>query len=87
MNGVFLNLNRNKQSIVVDLKLKEGQELVLRLCRDADVFVSSIRPDSARRLGLDYELGEGGAAGHRLLRRLRFRRGRARIAARPPMTT
>jgi crotonobetainyl-CoA:carnitine CoA-transferase CaiB-like acyl-CoA transferase len=28
---------------------------VLRLCRDADVFVSSIRPDSARRLGLDYD--------------------------------
>jgi crotonobetainyl-CoA:carnitine CoA-transferase CaiB-like acyl-CoA transferase len=55
MNGVFLNLNRNKKSIVVDLKQKEGTELVLRLCRDADVFVSSIRPDSAKRLGLDYD--------------------------------
>ena len=55
MNGVFLNLNRNKKSIVVDLKQKEGAELILRLCEDAHVFVSSIRPESARRLGLDYE--------------------------------
>ena len=55
MNGVFLNLNRNKRGIVVDLKKKQGTDLVLKLCKDADVFVSSIRPDSAARLGLDYE--------------------------------
>lgn len=55
MNGVFLNLNRNKRGIVIDLKQKEGCELILRLAAQADVFVSSIRPDSARRLGIDYE--------------------------------
>lgn len=55
MNGVFLNLNRNKRGIVVDLKYKEGVDVVLRLCRDADVFVSSIRPEAAKRLGVDYD--------------------------------
>lgn len=55
MNGVFLNLNRNKRGIVIDLKKPEGATLVKRLCATADVFVSSIRPDSARRLELDYD--------------------------------
>jgi crotonobetainyl-CoA:carnitine CoA-transferase CaiB-like acyl-CoA transferase len=55
MNGVFLNLNRNKRSIAVDLKQTEGADIVLKLCREADVLVSSLRPASARKLGLDYE--------------------------------
>ena len=55
MNGVFLNLNRNKQSIAVDLKKEEGRRMVLRLCERADVVVSSMRRESARRIGLDYD--------------------------------
>jgi crotonobetainyl-CoA:carnitine CoA-transferase CaiB-like acyl-CoA transferase len=55
MNGVFLNLNRNKRSIAVDLKTAEGADFVLGLCREADVVVSSIRPGAAKRLGLDYD--------------------------------
>ena len=55
MNGVFLNLNRNKQSIAVDLKRPEAREAVLRLCAGADAVVSSMQRKTAARLGLDYE--------------------------------
>jgi crotonobetainyl-CoA:carnitine CoA-transferase CaiB-like acyl-CoA transferase len=55
MNGVFLNLNRNKRSIAVDLQKKEGAELIRGFCRRADVVVSSMRRGSARKLALDYE--------------------------------
>lgn len=55
MNGVFLNLNRNKQSLAVDLKSEEGQTLLLKLCAEADVVVNSLRRESARRVGLDYD--------------------------------
>lgn len=55
MNGVFLNLNRNKRSIAVDLQDKRGAELIRRFCRRADVVISSMRREAACRLGLDYE--------------------------------
>lgn len=55
MNGVFLNLNRNKRSIAVDLQKKEGAELIRKFCRGADVVISSMRRVSSRKLGLDYE--------------------------------
>ena len=55
MNGVFLNLNRNKQSIAVDLKSPQGRDVVLRLCRQSDIVVSSMQSEAARRAGLDYE--------------------------------
>ncbi|MDI3298075.1 MAG: CoA transferase [Bacillota bacterium] len=53
--GTFLALNRNKRSICVDLDRPEGQELVRRLVRRADVFVHSLKPGSAERRGLGYE--------------------------------
>jgi crotonobetainyl-CoA:carnitine CoA-transferase CaiB-like acyl-CoA transferase len=49
----FLNLNRNKRSITVDLKKGEGRDLLKRLSATADVFVQNFRPGVVERLGID----------------------------------
>lgn len=54
MGSLFLGMNRNKRSIVLNLKKPRGMEALLRLVDDADVFVHSMRPAAARRLGIDY---------------------------------
>jgi len=51
----FLNNNRNKRSIVLDLKTAAGLAAVMRLVAGADVFVQNFRPGVAERLGV----GEG----------------------------
>ena len=48
-------LNRNKKSIVMDLKSGEGRWVLHRLVKEADVLVEGFRPGVARRLGADYE--------------------------------
>ena len=47
----FLNFNRNKQAMVLDLKQPEGQAILHRLVETADVLVHNMRPDSAAGLG------------------------------------
>jgi crotonobetainyl-CoA:carnitine CoA-transferase CaiB-like acyl-CoA transferase len=54
MSHAFLNFNRNKRSIVLDAKSAHGKEALRRLAERADVFVSNVRPNAMRRLGLDY---------------------------------
>jgi crotonobetainyl-CoA:carnitine CoA-transferase CaiB-like acyl-CoA transferase len=51
----FLNLNRNKRSITLNLKTEAGREVLLRLIKDADVLLENFRPGVMKRLGLDYE--------------------------------
>ncbi len=54
MSHAFLNLNRNKRSIVLDAKLEPDRTALLALIQRADVFVSNVRPQGLARLGLDY---------------------------------
>lgn len=56
MGPVFLNTNRNKRSICLDLKKPAGREAVLRLIRDADVLVYNVRPQAMARLNLGYDV-------------------------------
>jgi crotonobetainyl-CoA:carnitine CoA-transferase CaiB-like acyl-CoA transferase len=51
----FAHLNRNKQSLVLDLKAAQGREICYELLKSADVFVENFRPGTAERLGLGYE--------------------------------
>ena len=51
---MFRNLNRGKQSVVVDLKTDAGREALLAMAETADVFVESFRPGVVARLGVDY---------------------------------
>jgi crotonobetainyl-CoA:carnitine CoA-transferase CaiB-like acyl-CoA transferase len=55
MGAVFLGTNRNKRSIVLDLKQVVAREALLRLAVDADAFVHNMRPRAIARLGLAYE--------------------------------
>jgi crotonobetainyl-CoA:carnitine CoA-transferase CaiB-like acyl-CoA transferase len=55
MSAMFLNINRNKRSIAVDLKQPHGRELVRDLAKTADIFVQNFRPGVVDRLGI----GEG----------------------------
>ncbi|GGF69001.1 CoA transferase [Azorhizobium oxalatiphilum] len=55
MGAIYLNANRNKRSICLDLKQPAGREVLLRLAADADVLVYNVRPQAMARLGLSYE--------------------------------
>lgn len=55
IGGYHASVNRNKKSIVIDLKAEEGRALLRRLVRNADVVVENYRARVMDRLGLSYE--------------------------------
>lgn len=55
MGALFLNSNRSKRSITLDLKHAQGRAALLRLAEHADILVYNIRPAAMARLGLSYE--------------------------------
>ena len=55
MGPLFLQANRNKRSVVLDLKTPEGKAAIFALANRADVLVSNVRLQGLARLGLDYE--------------------------------
>jgi crotonobetainyl-CoA:carnitine CoA-transferase CaiB-like acyl-CoA transferase len=54
MGPLFLQANRNKRGVVLDLKSPDGKAHALALAGKADVLVSNVRPQGMQRLGLDY---------------------------------
>ena len=55
MGHAFLQLNRNKRSLCMDLKAPAARDALLRLIAGADVFLSNVRPAGMAGLGLDYD--------------------------------
>ena len=55
MGYVFLHLNRNKRSLVLDLKQPEGLAALLKLAQGADLLVYNVRPKAMARLGLSHD--------------------------------
>jgi crotonobetainyl-CoA:carnitine CoA-transferase CaiB-like acyl-CoA transferase len=55
MGHIFLHHNRNKRSLVLDLKQAPGRAALLRLVRPADVLVYNVRPQAMARLRLTYD--------------------------------
>jgi crotonobetainyl-CoA:carnitine CoA-transferase CaiB-like acyl-CoA transferase len=55
MGPIFLTINRNKRSVLLDLKQPTAQRALKRLIRSCDVFAASVRYDGLKRLGLGYE--------------------------------
>lgn len=52
--GMFLNVNRGKRSLALDLKQPAAKDALKQLAAGADIFVHSMRPNAIQRLGLDY---------------------------------
>ena len=51
----FLNMNRNKRSIALDLKSRRDRDIFLKLAETADVIVENYRPGVVAKLGIDYD--------------------------------
>src|SRR5579875_1128818 len=55
LSAMFVNVNRSKRSLTLNLKAAEGVEVLKRLVRTADVVVQNFRPGVVERLGIGYE--------------------------------
>jgi len=53
-SAYFLSVNRNKKSLTLNLKEKEGKEIFYKLCKTADVIVENFRPGTTEKLGVSY---------------------------------
>ena len=52
---IYLSVNRNKESITLNLQTPQGREVFYQLARKADVVIENMRPGAVKRLGVDYE--------------------------------
>src|SRR3954463_930114 len=48
----FLNMNRNKRSVTLNLKSEAGRSVLLRMAQDADILIENYRPGAMKRLRL-----------------------------------
>jgi crotonobetainyl-CoA:carnitine CoA-transferase CaiB-like acyl-CoA transferase len=55
MGGVFVNVNRGKRGIVIDLQSESGKSVLRALIEQADVFIHSMRSKAVTRLGFGYD--------------------------------
>jgi crotonobetainyl-CoA:carnitine CoA-transferase CaiB-like acyl-CoA transferase len=55
LSSGYVWLNRNKQSVTIDVKKEQGREIVYRLARESDVFFENYAPGVAERLGFGYD--------------------------------
>lgn len=54
-SAYFMNLNRNKRGITLNLKTEEGKQILRDLVKESDILVENYRPGVMERLGLGYE--------------------------------
>lgn len=54
-SGYFMSVNRGKQSVTLDLRTSEGQELLKELTKKADILIENYRPGTMDKWGLGYE--------------------------------
>ena len=54
-SATFLNIGRNKRSVVIDMKRSEGADIVRGMAKDADIFVQNLRPGRLEGFGLGYD--------------------------------
>lgn len=55
-SAYFLSVNRNKKSVVLNLKDPKGKEILLKMVEEADVVVENFRPGTLKKLGIDYDI-------------------------------
>ena len=55
LGPMFVALNRNKRSVVLDLKAEPGRRALRKLIKTADIFIHNMRPEAVARLGFSYE--------------------------------
>ena len=55
MGAIFINANRGKKSVVLDIKTAPGRDALMRLVAGADVFAYNLRPQAMARLGLSWD--------------------------------
>ena len=56
VNPAFYSCNRGKKSLAIDLKSEEGKEILLKLVKEADVFMQNFRPGAIERMGFGEDI-------------------------------
>ena len=78
MSGVFVNVNRGKRSVVLDLRSEAGKAALRALIETADVFIHSMRAKAITKLGFGYDDVAAHQPVDRLHQLLRLQQSRSR---------